>query len=60
MGAWIEIDKAGLPELIGDPCRLALVPGSRGLGCDQKENVREILCDMITAALSEEESGGSP
>lgn len=60
MGSWIEIDKAGLPELIGDLSRLVLVPGSRGLGSDEKENVREILCDMITAALSEEESGGPP
>ena len=60
MESWIEIDKAGVPELTGNLSRLELVPGSRGLGCDEKENAREILCDMITAALSEEESGGSP
>lgn len=39
--------------------RLGSVGGSRDLDSDQRESVREILCDMITAALSGGEIGGS-
>lgn len=33
--------------------RFELVLGNAGMVSDQKESIREILCDMITSALSE-------
>lgn len=33
--------------------RLELIHGNAGMASDQKESIREVLCDMITAALSE-------
>jgi hypothetical protein len=48
-----------MQESIGCLPRLKLVPGSAGSASDEKENIREILCDMITAALSEGGIGGS-
>jgi hypothetical protein len=36
------------------------IPQSLGLDGARKESMRDILCDMITAALSEQEAAGSP
>jgi len=42
-----------MQEPIGCLPRFELVRGRVGSASDQKESIREILCDMITSALSE-------
>jgi hypothetical protein len=61
--SWIEplIDshEASMQEPIGCLPRFELAPGIVGSASDQKENICEILCDMITSALSESAAAAS-
>ena len=56
---WIGTDTAPVQGSMECLSLNELVPGSPNLGSEQKESIREILCDMITATLSEDEARGS-